>query len=184
MKTPLIVLAILFLLAACNTAPTGGAIPGDRAPTWIEPSNTQVFTSWEILIEASQILPDTKLYHPGGVYKLVSYEWLEQFVEWTWYAADDHAVIYSAGFNCVEFTNLFNVVVALKARQAGSVAKPLAGAAVIDLEGPEDHAMSIVATDRGIVIVEPQPQAGPWRITPLAKFKHPIRSITLGMKGN
>ena len=38
-----------------------------------------------------------------------------------------------------------------------------------------------VSTDRGIYVVEPQPDAGPFRITPLADYPHPILSVELGL---
>lgn len=177
-----LLLVALLLGVGCHSTTSRTMTP---APDWVEPTDTKTFTGWEVYVQALAYFPDTEIYYNGGTYTLVNYEWLERFVDWTWQAAKEHGIGYSLkSFNCVNYTNLFNEIVVLKASQAGVQAKPLAATAVVGADGTPNHALCAVATDRGIYIIEPQPDAGPFRIWRLTEYQPRIYSLTLGVKAN
>lgn len=175
-----IIAIVLLALTGCNTT---GDVTLPRAPAWVQPGDARTFDNAAIVAEIRRILPGVKI---AGIsdrqYTLVSYKWLKDFVDWTWHAAPAAGITYRLNtFDCENFTNLFNEVVALKASQAGVNAAPLAAAVSVQFSPTSLHALVGVATDRGIFIVEPQPDAGPFRITALADYKQPILAVELGL---
>ena len=69
-------------------------------------------------------------------------------------------------------------VARLRAAQTGVKTSPLVARVVIAVP-PATHAIVGVATDRGIFLVEPQPDAGPFRIKPLIGYPNQIIEVRL-----
>ena len=175
----LVSLWVVFV-TGCNTA---GDLALPRAPAWVQPGDARTLTGGEVAAQVRQILPATKLTGLSDrTFTLVSHDWLKAYVAWTWQAARTLGITYTPeSFDCENFATAFNNVVALKASQAGLKSAPLVAAITVQTSGTSLHALVGVATDKGIFIVEPQPDAGPFRIWPLADYDKPILAIELGL---
>lgn len=177
-----ILLFLCVLFNGCTHAGEGLRIP--PAPAWVQPQAEQTaYTSWEVAQQVQLLAPGVKV---AGVsdkeYTLVSYTWLKSFVDWTWKVAPVVGVKYTLNsFDCEDFTRLFNTVVSLKASQARVFAAPLAADTTVSLKSGSLHALVAIATDRGVYIVEPQPDAGPFRLTKLEDYKDQILAVEFGL---
>lgn len=177
-----IIISLCFLLNGCTHLQEELRIP--PAPEWVQPQGEQAtFTPYEVAQRVSVLAPEVKL---AGVsdkeYTLVSYVWLKSFVDWTWKVAPIVGVKYTLNsFDCEDFTRLFNTVVSLKASQAKVFAAPLTADTTVSLKSGSLHALVAVATDKGIYIVEPQPDAGPFRLTKLEDYKDRILAVEFGL---
>jgi|GEM_PF-5090052 len=186
---PRILLALAAtLLLSCETA-TPDKIIVDRVPTWRTPSDTRE-------IKVKDLVDYIQLHHPGvkirwsdKVYERVSYEWLKEYMHWTWNAHWQAGVEYTAeSFDCEEFSLSFYLHAARAASEAGQKTSPLIGRMVVRLDHPfsgveaapgKTHELVVVATDRGPFVVEPQTHS-PHRLVALDKYPNPILSIVFG----
>ena len=128
-----------------------------------------------------RVAPLARLSGSDDSYTRVSHAWLERYVTWTWAAAKAVGLRYvPESFDCENFATLFCEIAAKKAAGAGTRSAPLVAVVTLAQPGGARHAMVGVATDRGLYIVEPQPDAGPFRIKPVADYQGRILSVVLG----
>ncbi len=174
----IILLAFLALLSGCETA---DSITIPRAPAWIQPDDTREFNALQVLTEARAVAPKAAISYSDDSYTLVSKEWLDRYTSWTWSAAMAIGLRYTKNsFDCENFAGLFMEIASKKAADGNVFAAPLVARITVSAPGNQRHSMVGVATDRGIFIIEPQFDAGPFRIRPLAEFKEVILGIELG----
>lgn len=176
------ILAVCVSLVLTGCVSTGsGSVQIPTAPAWQAPTDTREFTGAEVAQRVRAIVPFVVVSFSDDRYTLVSHQWLEQYVSWTWAAANAAGVTYTARtFDCEEYALAFYLIATRKAAQAGARASPLVARIIVELAPLTRHELVAVATDRGIFIVEPQPNAGPFRITPLDQYKPRILSVILG----
>lgn len=161
-------------LSGCSTTDTL-SIP--RAPTWQQPSDTSPIAAWQVRVTVNKLRPGVPVDISDFTFTRISHAWLERYVEWTWEAAKALGIRYTPeSFDCENFARLFNEIVRLKASQAGVQAAPLCAEVWIMMPAGA-HSIVGVATDKGIFLIEPQPDAGPFRIKALADFPYPITAI-------
>lgn len=176
---------VSLLLAPCSLLQPGcsstAALRIPAAPAWQQPADARPITGAEAMAAARRVAPLAAISASDSVYTRISHAWLERFVSWTWEAAKAAGIHYTPeSFDCENFTNLFAEIVAKKAGDAGVRAAPLTARLVVTADGGGRHALLGVATDRGLFIVEPQPDAGPFRIKPLASYDQRILAVMLG----
>jgi hypothetical protein len=180
----LLSLLALLLLAGC--AGSGITIP--ELPRWPAASVVTV-PSATIEAEVRARWPDARFYRSDDRYVVVSHAWLESYLNWTWSAAKAAGVGYTPeSWDCDDFALAFTLFASRAAAKAGVHAAPLmARIVVVQTEATPSMARSLhelvgVVTDRGIFIVEPQPDAGPFRVTPITKYSRPVLTVILGDK--
>lgn len=167
------------VLSGCATQPgvTLSPLPAWRAPIAAETT----FLSTRVAALARNAVPGAFVSHADDRYTLISHRWLEEYLSWTWHASKAAGIRYTPeSFDCDDFSRIFETLATLAAAKAGVHAAPTLARIVVDLDGRTRHALLGVATDAGLFVVEPQPDAGPFRIVPLALYKQPIRSIIFG----
>jgi hypothetical protein len=175
MKTLIILLALI--VSGCNT----GGVSLPPLPAWKAPADGSPLLAIYVKSQASLLVPGVPVHSSDLIYTRINHEWLESYLSWTWHAAKAAGIRYTVeSFNCVEFAKAFDVFANLAAAKAGVERSPLLARLVVAWDGGTRHALIGVVTDRGIYVVEPQPDAGPFRIWPLAGYPRQILSITLG----
>jgi hypothetical protein len=168
---------LLLVLLGC-TAP--GTVTIRLAPAWQQPSDARPITGYEVSREALALAPTAQVSITDSTYTRISHTWFEAYVSWTWDIAKVTGLRYTPeSFDCENFASLFNEIVRKKAADAGIRTAPLLARIFILYPDGRAHALVAVATDRGIFIVEPQPDAGPFRIKPLSEFKDRVTSVQL-----
>ncbi len=160
--------AIVVYFSGC-ASPDVVTIP--RAPAWILPRDGGPVTGYQVRAEVARVAPGARLTLRDDAYSRVSRAWLDAYVRWTWEATKATGIRYvPESFDCENFAGLFAEVARAKAAAAGVTTAPLLAVIVVRNDGPGTHALIAVATDAGIFVVEPQPDAGPFRIRPLADY--------------
>lgn len=174
--------ALLFLavlaLTGCQSA---DVVTIPRAPAWVLPQDARPVTGAEVRAEVARIAPLARLapLHDAS-YSRVSRAWLDAFCSWTWEATKATGIRYTPeSFDCENFAGLFAEIARAKAAAAGQRTAPLLGVLTVRAEGATLHALVVVVTDRGVFVVEPQPDAGPFRIKPLADYAGRIVGVDL-----
>jgi hypothetical protein len=178
------------LLAGC--AATGVTLP--ELPAWIPVADSAPLSPADVAAAARQYAPAARITLGDASYVPVSHAWLVAYVDWTWHAAKAAGIAYTPeSFDCDDFAVGFHFFASRAAAKAGVHSAPLIARLVVELpaasflnsqpsalNSSRRHELIGVATERGLYIVEPQPSAGPFRITPLAEYPNRILSITLG----
>jgi hypothetical protein len=184
-------LGLLLLAGWLLAAPAFAAdtVKLTRPPQWRPPENTQIVTMAELVQLAHAQLPGVPITASDVKFQLVSYQWLEEFVEWTWTFDREIGLDYvPESFDCDDYAMMFSLFSSRVASLAGVKASPLVGRIVVRHDiafggvkatPGKNHALICVATDRGIYIVEPQTNS-PFRLVPLTKYKNRIWKLTLG----
>lgn len=183
-RAGMIITAICAVLAGFGVGcKTTGEVTIPTAPTWIKPADAREFTAAEVAAEIRRLRPSVHIVGLSDrVYTPVSHRWLKSYVDWTWHVARIVGIKYTPeSFDCENVARTFNDIASLKAAQAGVRAALLSAEITVQDSPTTRHALVGVSTDRGIVIVEPQPDAGPFRITPLADYPHQILAVELGL---
>ncbi len=171
-----LLLAICLTLAGCST--TGITIP--RAPAWVQPVGAQEYDAMAIYSQIQRESPGAFITYSDARYTPLSAKWVQAYTGWTWEAAKAIGLRYTPeSFDCENFAGLFNEIARKKAGDAGVLTAPLIAKVTIDLGGGKLHAIVGVATDDGLFLIEPQPDASPFRIRPLAGYPHRITRIEL-----
>lgn len=169
---------LLALIAGCAQAPGVTLAP---LPAWRAPADPAPIPASRVAAEVARLAPGAQLRYSDASYSLVSKDWLDDYLAWTWDASLRADVIYTPeSFDCEDFAVLFSVLASRAAAKAGLHAAPLIARIVVVLPTSARHELIAVATDRGLFVVEPQPGAGPFRTTPFADYKNKIQSVTLG----
>lgn len=174
--------ALLCLVAGCAT-PGGVTLP--PLPAWRAPvGDTTVIPVARVVLEAQTIVPGVQIDYSDDTYTIVSDAWLDEYLTWTWSAAKAAGVFYVPGsFDCEDFTIGFYFFATRAAAKANLRCSPLIARVVVQYDATSLHELAGVVTDLGIFIVEPQPDAGPFRKTLLANYPKQILHITFGDKG-
>lgn len=176
----LVAYAALRGLAGCSSS-SAPSVTLAQIPAWRTPSDATVYSPSQVAVEVGRLVPGAQLRFSDNAYTLVSYEWLQAYLSWTWDAALRDGIIYTPeSFDCDDFSVLFAVLANRSAARAGLKTAPLIARIVVVLPTAARHELIAVATDRGLFIVEPQPAAGAFRTTPFADYKGKIQSVTLG----
>jgi hypothetical protein len=167
----------VLVLTGCQT---GVTLP--PLPTWIAVNRPPV-SAVAVANEARRLVPGLAVTYSDSTYTLVSKDWLDAYLTWTWEASKAAGVSYTPeSFDCEDFALGFHFFAARAAGKAGAKASPLIARVVVAQEsaqGPLRHELIGVATDKGVFIVEPQ-TASPFRIWPLGVYPHKILSATFG----
>jgi hypothetical protein len=167
------------VLAGAIGCQTGVMLP--PLPNWIEVK--QPIPAVAVANEARRLIPGIIVSYSDNTYTLVSKDWLDAYLTWTWEASKAAGVSYTPeSFDCEDFALGFHFFAARAAGKAGAKASPLIARVVVAQEsaqGPLRHELIGVATDKGVFIVEPQ-TASPFRIWPLGVYPHKILSATFG----
>lgn len=166
------------LLSSCQSA---DVVTIPRAPAWILPRDARPVTAAEVRAEVARLAPLARLSPPRDAsYERVSRAWLDAYCSWTWEAARATGIRYvPESFDCENFAGLFAEIARAKAAAAGRTSAPLIAVVVVATGGPASHALVAVATDEGVLVVEPQPDAGPFRVKPLADYAGRILEVEL-----
>lgn len=168
-------LPVLLLLTGCGT--TGVTIP--PAPRWVQPAGRE-FDAITVIVEVAKVAPQATTTYTDSIYTPLSHEWVKAYTSWTWHAAKAVGLRYTPeSFDCDNFAGLFAEVARKKAADVGVHTAPLIARVSFLLPDGSAHAVVGVATDKGLFIIEPQPDAGPFRITPLAEFTGRIYRVEL-----
>ncbi len=174
-RTPIAAFALL--LVGC--ASDGVTLP--PLPIWQNTDGSKPIMATDVAIEVRKLVPNATIHFQDASYILVSKEWLDDYLVWTWDAAKRAGLEYTPeSFDCDDFSVLFTTLASRAAAKAEVKSAPLMARLVVGLPDGKRHELVGVATDKGIFIVEPQPDAGPFRITPLSKYPNPIQSVTFG----
>jgi hypothetical protein len=172
-------LAIAACLAAGGCASQGVTLP--PLPAWQQPAGNAHIPGVYVANQTRAHVPGVPVSYSDATYTIVSREWLDAFIAWTWHAAKAAGVEYTAqSFDCENFAGLFSELASLAAAKAGVRASPLIARVVVGDDGEGRHELVGVVTDRGVFIVEPQPDAGPFRIWALDAYPRQILSVTFG----
>lgn len=149
-------------------------------PTWVAVNHTPV-SAVVMANEARKQIPGLIVAYSDNTYTLISKEWLDAYLTWTWEASKVAGINYTAeSFDCEDFALGFYFFAARSAAKAGVKASPLI-ARIVVAQGPGlRHELIACATDQGIVVVEPQPNAGPFRVRQLGSYPYEIISATFG----
>jgi hypothetical protein len=179
MKYFFALLTAALFIAGCATQ--SGTVTLQRMPAWIPPTNAAPIPALRVVAEVRQLAPGALVNYSDNTYTPVSRKWLDQFLDWQWQAAKAEGITYTPeSFDCEDFTVLTCEMINLAAARAGVKASPLAAHVVVQLDATNRHELMGVATDEGNVIVEPQPAAGAFRVTPLAQHAPHILSVEFG----
>lgn len=171
------VLGLAALSHACRS-PDVVTIP--RAPAWVQPQDASPVTGFQVRTEVARLAPLARLTIRDDTYSRVSKVWLDSYVSWTWEATKATGIRYTPeSFDCENFAGLFNEIARSKAAAAGVRTAPLLAVLVVQMDGHVTHALVAVATDRGVFVVEPQPDAGPFRVKPLSDYAGRILAVEL-----
>lgn len=169
-----LLLGLLLITAGCQTQ---NQITVDKLPEWIDTG--KILAHVEVQTQVAMRYPNAIVTVNAGELTTVSYKWLEEYLDWTWKVSKIAGIKYTPeSFNCVDFSLLFTGFADLAASQAGVKAAPMMARVSVQVSPVARHELIGVATDKGIFIVEPQPEAGPFRITPIEKYTLPILTIT------
>lgn len=184
-RTPLLPLAFRLLgaVACCLVAVGCATSPGvtlPALPAWQSvPSGER--SAVAVAVEARRQLPGVPVHAADSSYTLVSRAWLDRYLAWTWEAGRAAGIAYTPeSFDCDDFALGFAFFASRAAAKANVHAAPLIARLVVEIAPGRRHMLVGIATDRGLVVVEPQPAAGPFRVTPLSEYRGRILSITLG----
>jgi hypothetical protein len=170
-------LLLVLLLCGCQST---GVITIPVAPAWVQPAATREFDSLTIYQQVQHAVPGAAVTWSDGIYTLLSARWVRVYTSWTWEAAKAIGLRYQPeSFDCENFAGLFAEVARKKAADAGLHTAPLIAKVTVELSSGKFHAIVGVATDEGLFLIEPQPDAGPFRITPLASYPHRILRVDL-----
>lgn len=169
-----LLLSLFLVTAGCQTQ---NQITVDRLPEWIDTGKT--VTQVEVKSRVAAKYPNAIVTVNAITLTTVSYQWLEEYLDWTWKVSKITGIKYTPeSFNCVDFSLLFTGFADLAASQSNIKAAPLIARVSVQVTPTTRHELIGVATDKGLFIVEPQPEAGPFRITPIEKYSLPILTIT------
>lgn len=177
MRTFVLILALA--LAGCQS--TGVTVP--RIPDWQAPIDSTHISALAVQSQVMALLPGVPVHTSDATYTRISHDWLEEFLRWEWEVQAALGVAYTPeSFDCEDFSLGFAWAASRAAAKAGLKVAPLVARIVVlqSFNPPTRHSMIGVATDRGLFVVEPQPDAGPFRITPLSRFDRTILSVVLG----
>lgn len=164
-------------LTGCQSA---DVVTIPRAPAWILPRDPNPVTGYQVRAEAARLAPLARLTLRDDAYTRVSRAWLDRYCAWTWEATRATGIRYvPESFDCENFAGLFAEIARSKAAAAGQTTAPLIAVVVLTADGGRRHAMVAVATDEGVFVVEPQPDAGPFRVKPLADYAGRILEVEL-----
>lgn len=176
-RLTLIALVALILVQGCATS---GGVTLPPLPVWQTPAGATMVSGAAVTLSARARFPGVPINGADSSYILVSRDWLDRYVDWTWQAAKAAGVTYMAeSFDCDDFAVGFSFFASRAAAKAGIRAAPLVARVVVALPAGR-HELIGVVTDRGLVIVEPQPDAGPFRVTPIDQYTGRVLSITFG----
>jgi hypothetical protein len=166
---------LVALLSGCQT---GVTLP--PLPVWIDTKRPPI-SGVAVANEARALVPGLIIGYSDSTYTLVSKEWLDAYLTWTWEAAKAADITYTPqSFDCEDFALGFHFFAARAAAKAGTKASPLIARIVVAQTPNTRHELIACATDKGIFVVEPQPDAGPFRIWELGVYPHRILSATFG----
>ena len=175
-RTTLVFALLLSLLAGCQT----GGVTLPPLPAWV-PVNHPDIPAVVVANEARRLVPGIAVSYSDATYTLVAKEWLDAYLTWTWQAAKAAGVDYTAeSFDCEDFALGFHFFASRAAGKAKLKASPLIGRIVVAQSPTTRHELIVCATTSGIFVVEPQPDAGPFRTWALGAYPHQILSATFG----
>jgi hypothetical protein len=169
--------ACCFVAAGCAT---NSRVTLPALPNW-QPVPAGEHSALAVAIAARRQFPGVPVNAADATYTLVSRAWLDDYVAWTWAAGRAAGIAYTPeSFDCDDFALGFAFFANRAAAKANVHAAPLIARLVVELSPGRRHMLVGVATDRGLVVVEPQTSAGPFRVTPLSEYGPRILSITFG----
>lgn len=185
-------LLCLALLVGCSDGNKGGTISIPIAPAYTDPSDTTPISRQVILQKAAQILPGVPIILSHNSYTRVDHEWMVAMVNWSWYAAKALQFEYTNETeNCQDFSLAFYEACSHSAALARKTTAILVGRISVEnrvtsMNVPgapgSRHELIGVVTDQApyFYVIEPQPDAGPYRITPLDKYPNKILLVVFG----
>lgn len=168
---------ILACLTGCQVQ-NGVTLP--PLPLWVAVKQPPI-SAVAVANEARRLVPGLIIAYSDSTYTLISKEWLDAYLTWTWEAAKAAGVSYTPeSFDCEDFALGFSFFASRAAAKAGAHSAPLIARIVVAQDANMRHELIACATDQGIFVVEPQPTAGPFRVWPLGSYPHKIISATFG----
>lgn len=189
MRFSILFIVVTLALGGCSTAPKG-SVTLPLMPAWLHPSPATEFTAAEVGNHIRRLAPAAAVSYSDGRYTLISHSWLEAYMSWTWSAAKAAGVAYTPeSFDCEDFALGFYFFATRAASKAGLQTAPMVARITVAQEASfanvpgragSRHALVAVATDRGIWVVEPQPDAGPFRLIRLEDYPNRILTVRLG----
>lgn len=172
---------VLLALSLAGCATQTGTVSVPVLPAWIAPADATSFPALRVVAEIRQRVPGCVVNYSDTTYTLVAKQWLDEYLDWEWNTAKLTGITYMPeSFDCDKFSLGFSFFVYVAASRTGQHTSPLVARLVVQYDATSRHELCGVATDQGLFVVEPQPAAGPFRVTPLAQYDKPILSVTLG----
>jgi hypothetical protein len=154
-------LLVALLISAGCTSQRSISVP--RVPDWIP---AKAVTVSEVIARSRQLVHVSPQLSDGA-FTTVSREWLDLALPWSWEFAIATGLAYvPESFDCDKFAKAFSLSAEISAARAGVKAQPLVARIYvmqvkawggIPIGGA--HALIAVATDAGVIIVEPQTRA-------------------------
>jgi hypothetical protein len=173
-------LRFLMLSALALTGCTHSGITLPSLPSWVEVRQPPV-SGVQVANEARRLVPGLIVSYSDSTYTLVSKDWLDTYLAWTWEASKAADITYTPqSFDCEDFAIGFHFFATRAAAKAGTKASPLIARIVVAQAPGMRHELIACATTEGIFVVEPQPDAGPFRVWKLGSYPHQIISATFG----
>ena len=176
-----LLLALCLAFAGCATS---GTVTIPALPAWQAPVGYGPITGQHVQIYAAAHLGTVPVFVADSTYTALNHDWFEAFLLWEWEVANELGISYvPESFDCDDFAVGFTWAVSRAAAKARVRVAPLVARIVVALptSPPTRHAMVGVVTDRGVYVVEPQPDAGPFRTKLLSEYdKSKILSVVFG----
>jgi hypothetical protein len=171
MKNTAHLLAFVLALALGGCA-IGSSVALPVLPAWRTPQNQRAITWVEVANAVATYAPGAQLITSDSAYTVINATTAREIIDWTRRAMwvenkQGPGLAWTAeAFDCDKFAKLFTIFLEISAARAGVKAQPLAcrisvlqNAAfggVPAMPPPNGHALVALATDAGILIVEPQ----------------------------
>ena len=182
----LLTLLLSIALFGCTT--TNQTIP--MPPAWKAPTVDKIITAQDIKVGMAQKYPGVPVYLSDSYYTEVSYDWNQDMMTWMYNLQLNGIIKFTPeSYDCDDFSVTYYWGCSISAGKAGQQAAPLVARVIVSqlvtvmtVPGAPNtrHELIGVVTDKGMYIVEPQPNAGPFRLTPLEKYPNKILSVVFG----
>lgn len=162
------------LLGALQGCVAGESITLPRLPAWRAPANPAPVAWSEVTAAVRRLAPNAQLATSDAAFTRVNRQFAAEVIAWTRALVDveehtpgDGLHYTPESFDCDKFAKAFTLAVELAAGRAGVKAQPLAARIYVRQEAPfggvpaarppaDGHALVALATDEGVLIVEPQ----------------------------
>ncbi len=159
----------LLALVGCSTAPANTfTVP--VIPAWVAPANSAPVSAFDVFTASHALAPSALLMTSDATYTRVNAKFADAAIAWTQRIVRLHGrgfVWTAESLDCDKWAKAFSLVFEISAARAGVKAQPLVARIYVNQvhafggvpampAGANGHALIAIATDEGILVVEPQ----------------------------